>query len=304
MADTPAWQRRFTAPQMGFPAWIDSAPDHLAFVSNESGSWQVWATDLVSGERRRLTDEPVGVEEALVAPDGRVVWWRDDTGDETGRWMSVDFDGARARPLVPDLPTGWRQGISFAAGGAVALGLSTRTDYRAYLRARGWHSDAAAGREDRRSVWEASSRWVRVDSPPMASLVCLRHSEHGDIVHEALRVVDAAGGTVGEQIDEGSNLDPVAWSPVAGDHRLLFTSERGPFERPAIWDLTTGERQDLEVDLPGAVIPVGWWPGGSAILARHEFEGTDQLRAGGRRVAVGDARMRSAGRDPRCRGQT
>ena len=83
-------------------------------------------------------------------------------------------------------------------------------------------------------------------------------------MHEALRVVDADGETVGEQIDEGSNLDPVAWSPVRGDQRLLFTSERGAFERPALWDLATGERHDLEIDLPGAVIPVGWWPDGSA----------------------------------------
>ena len=58
---------------------------------------------------------------------------------------------------------------------------------------------------------------------------------------------------------------------------MLFTSERGPFERPAIWNLATGERHDLVIDLPGAVIPVDWWSNGSAILARHEFEGTDQL---------------------------
>ena len=122
-----------------------------------------------------------------------------------------------------------------------------------------------------------SSRRAQEGFRPTARLICLRHAEHGDIVHEALRVVDPQGETVGEQVDEGSNLDPVAWSPDPGDHRLLFTSARGPFERPALWDLANGERHDLEIDLPGAVIPVGWWPGGSSILARHEFEGTDQL---------------------------
>jgi hypothetical protein len=82
MTDPALWQRRFSASQTGFPAWSASAADHLAFVSNESGSWQAWVTDLASGEQRRVSDEPVGVEAVLIAPDGRVVWWRDDTGDE------------------------------------------------------------------------------------------------------------------------------------------------------------------------------------------------------------------------------
>jgi len=261
---------------MSFPAWIDSAPDLLAFVSNEDGSWQVWTTDLSTGARRRVSNEPVGVEEALVAPDGRVVWWQDDVGNETGRWMASAFDGSEARPLVEGLPTGWRQGISFAGTGEIAIGLGTEDDYHAYF-------IPAAG----------SPRLIRADPAPIGvgrlepagagglsadgRLICLRHAEHGDIVHEALRVVDPQGETVGEQVDEGSNLDPVAWSPDPGDHRLLFTSERGQFERPALWDLAHGERHDLDIDLPGAVIPVGWWPGGSSILARHEFEGTDQL---------------------------
>jgi dipeptidyl aminopeptidase/acylaminoacyl peptidase len=39
---------------------------------------------------------------------------------------------------------------------------------------------------------------------------------------------------VGELADLGSHLDPVAWSPVPGDDRLLFMSALGSFERPAI----------------------------------------------------------------------
>ena len=90
--------------------------------------------------------------------------------------------------------------------------------------------------------------------------------------------LDASDGTVvATLVDPGSNLDPTAWSPLPGDDRLLFTSELGPFERPAIWEPRTGARRDLPVDLPGAAIPVGWWPDGSAILVRHEFEGAFAL---------------------------
>ena len=96
MTETPPWQRRFSAPQTGFPSWSGGAADHLAFVSNESGSWQAWITNVDGSDRRRVSDERVGVEAVLVAPDGRVVWWRDDTGDELG-WP---FDATAIRRFL------------------------------------------------------------------------------------------------------------------------------------------------------------------------------------------------------------
>src|SRR5439155_985003 len=106
----------------------------------------------------------------------------------------------------------------------------------------------------------------------------VRHAERGDILHLALRVLDAGTGTArGDLVDAGSNLAPDAWSPVPGDQRLAFTSELGPFERPALWDLETGTRTDIAVDLPGAVFPIEWWPDASALLVRHEHEGRAQL---------------------------
>jgi dipeptidyl aminopeptidase/acylaminoacyl peptidase len=94
----------------------------------------------------------------------------------------------------------------------------------------------------------------------------------------ALRVFDVDAGLVRRDlVDPGRNLAPDAWSPVPGDQRLAFTSELGGFERPAIWDLVTGERRDLKIDLPGAVFPVDWWRDASALLVRHEHEGRAQL---------------------------
>lgn len=275
MVDPPAWQRRFTAAQMGFPAWSNTAANHLGFVSNESGTWQAWATDRATGGRRQLSNEPVGVESVLMAPDGRVVWWRDDTGDERGRWVAAPFDTGEPEALVPDVPRGWAAGISFADD-AVALGIVTDDEYLA-IRAepgtaprilRTSHKPLGVGRLD-----PQGSGGLSADG----RLVCIRHTDHGDIVHQALMVLDVDGTVVAQLEDPGSNLDPVAWSPRPGDDRLLFTSELGAFERPAIWSPTSGERRDLSVDLPGAAIPVAWWPDGSAILVRHEFEGTFEL---------------------------
>ena len=128
--------------------------------------------------------------------------------------------------------------------------------------------------------------------------MALRHTEAGDILHHALMVLDTYDGSVVTTlVDTGSNLDPTAWSPRMGDERLLFTSELGPFERPAIWEPRTGARRDLPVDLPGAAIPVGWWPDASAILIRHEFEGAFQLHLDGSEQRRDHARRRPAGGD-------
>ena len=283
MAEPPAWKRRFTAPKIGFPSWAETAPERLTFLSTESGSGQVWALDRVKGDRRQVTDERIGVETMLVAPDGRIVWWRDETGDERGRWMAVAFEGGSAEPLVPDVPDGWAAGISFA-GRTLALGLVTEEDYRAILVTDGVTRTLQAG--DRPlgvgRLDPQGSGGISADG----SMVCIRHTDHGDVLNHALRVFDAEDGrVVGELADVGSNLDPVAWSPRPGDDRLLFTSELGTFERPALWSPGTGERRELTVDLPGAAIPMGWWPDGSAILVRHEHEGTFELH----RVEVADA---------------
>jgi dipeptidyl aminopeptidase/acylaminoacyl peptidase len=273
-ADPPDWERRFRAAQIGFPAWAAAAPDAVAYVSNEDGSWQAWALDRTTGVRRRVTDEPVGVESVLVAPDGRIVWWRDDVGDERGGWFAAPFGGGEPSPLVSGVPRGWAEGIELVDG-AVALGIATDDAYGVYLATGGPARLVASGPAYLGvGCLEAPGRGgLSADG----DLLCLRTAEGRDIAHPALRVVRGDGSVVGELADPNVGLDPAAWSPVRGDPRLAFTSELGPFERPAIWDLATGERRDLPVDVAGAVIPIGWWPDGTALLAKHEHEGRDAL---------------------------
>src|SRR5215470_4162061 len=88
-----AWVRRFTATEIGFPAWDDALPGHLALVTTRSGTWQVWAHDLADGSWRQISDEPVGVETTWMLPGGRIAWWLDTTGDERGRLVAAPFAG-------------------------------------------------------------------------------------------------------------------------------------------------------------------------------------------------------------------
>jgi dienelactone hydrolase len=268
------WKLRFTAPELGLPRWATVAPDRLAFVSTESGIRQVWSLDRTTGERRQVSTEDVGVEHVLVAPDGRIVWWFDAVGDERGHWVAAPFDGGEPVPLVPGVPDGWSMGIAMV-NDTVAVGLSTDEDYRVYVAVGAAPARLVYRHEQPAGVgraWPEGAGGLSAD----AALLCVRHAEHGDIIHLALRVLDVVTEeTVGELEDPGRALDPVAWSP--GGSRLLFTSELGPYEQPAAWDPVTGERNDIAVDLTGAVIPLCWYPDGTAVLARHEHEAIDRL---------------------------
>jgi len=273
MNETP-WKSRFTATELGLPRWADRAPERLAFLSNESGVRQVWALDRSTGERRQISNEEPGVGLALVSPDGRIVWWSDPIGSERAHWVSVSFDGGAPSALLPDLPDNWSMGISLA-GDVVAIGQATEDEHRIYVAERGGPARLLYRHEQPAGVGRLLPEGTGGLSAEGA-LVCVRHTERGDFLHHALRVFDVRSGeSVGELEDPGRNLDPVAWSPTGPS--LLFTSERGTFEQPAIWDVSTATRRDLEVDLSGAVIPMAWYPDGASILVRQEHEAIDRL---------------------------
>jgi dipeptidyl aminopeptidase/acylaminoacyl peptidase len=272
-----SWRQRFAAPAAGFPTWSPARPELLFFVSDEGGSAQGWVHDQASGERRQLTDQPVGVEALVVTPDGSgAAWWSDESGDEFGGWVVTSVDGATTAPLLPSLPPGWSQGLSMAAD-VVAVGLADETSYRVYVAVAGsaerlvYESalPAGLGRE-----WEQTPGGLSTDG----QLLCLRHSEQGDILHFGLRVLRVADGAlVGDLLDPGLTLKVAAWAPAAGDQRLALVHELDGVERPAVWDLAAGRRRNYPLDLPGPVDVAGWWPDGSALLLLHELDGRRQL---------------------------
>ena len=165
------------------------------------------------------------------------------------------------------------------APGVVAAGISDSSGFGIYV-----SLDGGPAREIHRS-----SESVRIGSAGEGgfllgglsadgALLCVEHAEHGDLIHPALRVLDPrTGATLGEQLDEGLSLEARCWSPVPGDQRLAIEHERDGDERPAIWDLATGERQDLELDAEGPVFVSDWWPDGQALLLINRREGRDRL---------------------------
>ena len=277
--DAAPWEQRFRAPVSSLPDWSPQAPDRVVYASNESGVWQVHAWDVATGARRRVTDHPVGVVDGLPTLDGEgVIWFQDETGDESGSWLVESFFGGEARPFLDGVPQGWENGLTQAPG-IVAAAISDRDGFAIYVALGGGRAaEIHRSSESVRIGGADEGGFLRGGLSSDGSLLCLEHSEHGDLIHPALRVIDPrTGATIGEQVDEGLALSSRCWSPVPGDRRLALVHEREGDERPAVWDLATGERADLDVPGEGAVWVEDWWPDGSALLLVNRFEGRDRL---------------------------
>ncbi|MEX2275068.1 MAG: prolyl oligopeptidase family serine peptidase [Actinomycetota bacterium] len=276
-----AWERRFRAPTVGLPAWSPDAPDRLVFASNEGGSWQLWAWDRLVDERRKITDDPVGLHEGSPTPDGAsIVWFLDDTGDEFGHYLVAPFEGGAPELLVDGIPDGWPSGLAIREG-VVAVGQGERDGFAVYVSV-----DAAPAKQLYRHDEAAGLGGSEIPGfnngglSADGSLACVVHAEHGDPLHPALRVFDVRTGSVVADLWDGENkgLTPFAWSPVRGDQRLAIVHERADLQRPGVWNPVTGERVDLSIDRPGEVPEVwDWFPDSSAILVSISHDGGDQL---------------------------
>ncbi len=190
--------------------------------------------------------------------------------------MATPFEDGPARPLLPGVPDAWMAGISLVTG-AVAAGFATDEDYRIVV-ARGGGPATTVYRHARPAgvgaEWPQGPGGLSAD----ASLLAIRHAERSDIAHPAVRVIRLSDGrAVGEILDEGRPVWPLAWSPVTGDERLVIGRETGDRQRPWLWDLASGALWELALDLPGDVARVWWYPDGAALLLHHDHDARGSL---------------------------
>ena len=288
MTEPPDWERRFRAPTIAMPSWSPIAPDRIVYVGTESGIWQVHAWDAATGSRRAVTDHPVGVITGVPSLDGeRVLYWQDETGDESGRWLAQPFHGGAVEPLLEGVPIGWSEGFAQAPG-VVAASISDRDGFAVYVALDGGPAKELARSTEFLGVAGPEGGLNGGGLSADGTLLCLLHSEHGDLLHPALRVVDArTGAVVGEQLDPGRSLHATAWSPLRGDTRLAVTHERGGEAAPAIWDPRAGTWIEPATGLHGEVEILDWWPDGRSVLVRHLEDGRHRLY----RLSLDDERL-------------
>ena len=261
------WRARFSATRVSLPDWAWGAPQRSLYVSNASGTWELYAWDRATGGHRQVTDRPAGTFHGTLSWSGERIWWFDDTdGDEFGQWVSEPFGGSGREPALTGTHRGYPAGLELGES-VVAMGMSTDDGVTVWV-ARGGDPEVVYQHEQDGGL--AALSWDE-------SLVVISHSEHGDSRHPALRVLRTDGSTVAEKWDgPGKGLDALEFAPVAGDPRLLVLHERRGREELLVWDVAADTEREVELPLPGEVA-AQWYPDGRSLLVNHTHQARTTL---------------------------
>ncbi len=270
----PEWEKRFRAPRVGLPEWAEDAPDRSLFVSNATGTFELYAWDRATGVQRQATDRPNGTTDGVLTPDGEWIWWFSDTdGDEFGVWMRQPFGGGPDEPAAPGLEASYPAGLALGRDGGAVIGRSTDEEGSTLHVLR-------PGAEPVEIYRHPESAGVG-DLSHDGGLIAVEHTEHGDAMHSALRVVRPDGSTVAELDDTAGGtrelgLTVLGFAPVAGDVRLLVGHQRHGRWEPMVWNPLTGETTELDLGLPGDV-SAEWYPDGDALLIVHSHQARSEM---------------------------
>lgn len=266
--DTAApWKQRFRAPTILWTQLAKAAPTRGLVVSNVSGVAQLYAWHLPTGEQVQLTNRPEGQLLGLISPDGRYIYYLDDKqGNEIGHFVRVPFEGGTPEDITPNLPlySSFNIDISYA-GNLLACTLATSGVFQVYCLGLGPGGQLGTPRQ----VYQAAGLVIgSVLSHNGEILVLGSTARSGNLRCSLLAVTTASGQQLTELWDgPESSIEPLAFSPLADDFRLLATTDRTGVKRPLIWNPRTGERVDLVLDdLEGEVVPLHWSADGKRIL--------------------------------------
>ncbi|MGP4115218.1 S9 family peptidase [Streptomyces sp. 4N509B] len=294
VGEAPDWEKRFRAPRVSLPQWAEDAPDRSLFVSNATGTFELYAWDRATGKQRQVTDRPNGTMDGGLSPDGAWIWWFDDTdGDEFGRWRRQPFHGGPDEEAVPGLAPAYSAGLALGRDGTVVVGRMTEEEGTTIHLVPATAPDGPDGPagEAREGDGATSATPVEVyrhrqsagvgDLSHDGTLLAIEHTEHGDAMHSAIRVVRPDGTAVAELDDtEGGTrelgLSVLGFAPVAGDARLLVGHQRRGRWAPMVWDPVADEVTELDVDLPGDA-HARWYPDGRALLIGHSHHARSEL---------------------------
>jgi len=273
-----SWKKRFFLPRIAVSV-ARAAPDRVLVCSNRSGKFEFYSRDLSTGVVRQMTDRPSGTLFAYLSDDGRHVYYLDDKqGNETGHFVRLPFGEPHAAPqdLTPSLPE-YSTTDCFVDGGSSLFGFTFpgAEGFDTYLVPISSNGPVGNPRRIHRSPKLSGGPLLSVDGTLAVVTTC---EKQGGLDFAMISFDSSTGEKIRELSIASSSVEPVAFSPLRGDPRVLATStESGP-RRPLVWDPVSGRRVDLEVGaLEGDVEPLQWSPDARRVVLSQLFRASQRL---------------------------
>ena len=272
---TPAWERRF---DYSYPIAVRralGAGDLTVLVNQEAQGFSLSVWDGRSPAPRAV-GYPSTTFNTTVTADGRwVLDLLDPTGSEVGHLHATPAGGGAARNLTPGFEEYVVRGIDVTADGRFVI-LTTANELGFSV----WQLDLEPELEPRLLFRSDAEAWLAIASAD-GSLVAVETTDHCPGIRRfAVTVISVATGDVVATLSDGpaGPVRRVAFSAVPGDSRLLVSTERSGFARPAVWDPLTGARYDIELgDRDGDVIALDWDAASGHVLMLHVDQGLHHL---------------------------
>ncbi len=272
---TDTWELRFEASRLLTVRPTAADPSTaLVVVEDADGAHGV----ILDGATEQVSPKlPLSLHyDSLLTSDRHwVVQLDDDGGSEVGHLCAFTVDGSRRLDLTPDRAPYVVRGLDLSADGSMLVA-STVDDEGYHLLA----IPCSPWGPPRVLASTPNECWLpRVSAD--GRLVSADTTDHNPgIRRAAVTIYDVGSGrsiAVCDDLPAGP-VRAVRFSGVPGDARLLLTTERTGFARPAIWDPVTGDRADFPLpQLRGEVIPLDWDARRGRVLVLHVEDGIHRL---------------------------
>lgn len=261
------WKQRYRAPAIFSASIAQQAPDRGLVWTNQSGLLQFHTWDVNSGSLKQRTHTSGGQNTYLhLSPDGRWLYYlKDDHGNEIGHYVRILYEGGEPEDVTPDMPPYSSWVFSFSRQGN-RLGFMTATGegFSVYTA----EVNASGSLEPPHLLYQMKT----IGYGPMFSadgrFAVVMTSERSGKNEFAMKCFNTDTGEVVAELwdGEGTSVEFHLFSPVPSDARLLASSNRSGIERLMLWDPRTGERTDLNLDIPGAQMAQTWAADGDRVI--------------------------------------
>lgn len=278
LGDDAVWKARFWVPGLAMARVARAQRDRGVIVTNRTGAHQLYGWEVETNELWQLTKREGGLISHHISPDGKYIYvLQDEKGNEIGHWARFTMMGGEWLDVTPDLPLYSPAGFSISHNSQV-LGFTAGWKDGFHVYTLPLHSDGTVGEPNK--LYHHTALLMGPSLSADGQIAVVATTEKTGKPDFALLAFDVATGEkLGELWDgEDTSMSAVMFSPVAGDGRLLATTNVSGFERLFVWHTRTGERVDLDLaGLEGSVNAHDWSLDGRKLLVRTLNRAMTQL---------------------------